>query len=418
MLALFNIMLHAQSWLSVQKIDANLAYVCGSNGAFGKSTDGGYSWKIQTLTSVTLECLCFTDANTGWIVGSNAFGSDVVMKTTDGGQSWNPQDIGMSVPDLRGIAALNSNVVIIVGKNAILKGLILRTTDGGATWNNILNAGAYPLYAVTFTDANNVVAVGWGTMMRSTDGGSSWTKTFSSTSDIYMSIKFANQNQGFAVGSAGPSVGVVYSTSDGGSTWAQLFRGGGAELYSIASPSSSILYTSGAYGHIMKSTNSGNSWVNQIQYAATSLSFISPDIGMVVGGNNLILRTTDGGATWRANGDTAAITGSGGSTTTNIAHLSVQSFLDFGNVKVGTSKSLPLTISNTGSATLNISKISTSGVFRSNIASLTLLTGASSTITITFTPTQKISYSSVIGFSSNADNPSVSTIASGTGTRK
>src|SRR5215471_15996850 len=81
--------------------------------------------------------------------------------------------------------------------------------------------------------------------------------------------------------------------------------------------------------------------------------------------------------------------------------------LDFGNQSVGQSVTLPLTVTNTGTAVLNFSGISMNGGNRkdysqTNTCGNTLAVGKSCTINVTFTPSQPSLRTSNVKVSDNA----------------
>jgi hypothetical protein len=92
--------------------------------------------------------------------------------------------------------------------------------------------------------------------------------------------------------------------------------------------------------------------------------------------------------------------------------------LSFGNVVVGSSKSLTTTLTASGGAVTISSDSSTSGQFALSGVSLptTLSAGQSATFTVIFTPQTSGSASATASFTSNASNTPTAVTASGTGT--
>jgi hypothetical protein len=67
---------------SVYFTDAQTGYVSGSNGFIWKTTNGGANWTLQVSNvSVTINSLNFTSMNTGYAAGDGG----VILKTTNGG---------------------------------------------------------------------------------------------------------------------------------------------------------------------------------------------------------------------------------------------------------------------------------------------------------------------------------------------
>jgi len=92
--------------------------------------------------------------------------------------------------------------------------------------------------------------------------------------------------------------------------------------------------------------------------------------------------------------------------------------LSFGNVLIGTSAKQTVTLSNSSSTSITVSSIGTTGTGFSQTGPtlpLTLASGQSSSVTVTFAPQNSGSVSGALQISSNASNPSVSVGLSGTG---
>jgi len=153
--------------------------------------DGGMNWQRQGSTSnipnVDLASVAAIDELNAWVVGGSAIGTNpdgygVILRTRDGGQSWQRQGSATQIPDagLLGIYALDGYTAWAAG----LGGVILHTTDGGTTWTR-QGEGQVPavqLQGTYASDANNCWIVGTaqgndiGTVLRTTDGGTTWNK--------------------------------------------------------------------------------------------------------------------------------------------------------------------------------------------------------------------------------------------------
>jgi hypothetical protein len=92
--------------------------------------------------------------------------------------------------------------------------------------------------------------------------------------------------------------------------------------------------------------------------------------------------------------------------------------LDFGSVTAGTSKTLTITASNTGTASVTVSSASISSQYFSLTAPtlpIAILVGQSSPITLTFTPNAAGAFSATVSITSNASNSSATFSLTGTG---
>ena len=110
----------------VQMVDANTAWVVGTDGAIGKTTDSGDSFVVQkTGTAINLTGVWFVDTSNGWAVGT----AGTVLRTSDGGANWE------ILPSVQGVFALESVYFkdAQTGWAAADFGAIYRTSDAGAT---------------------------------------------------------------------------------------------------------------------------------------------------------------------------------------------------------------------------------------------------------------------------------------------
>ncbi|MEO6097000.1 MAG: YCF48-related protein [Fibrobacteria bacterium] len=129
----------------------------------------------------------------------------------------------------------------------------------------------YGLTAVAIPDSNVGYAVGeLGTVVASKDGGASWTVQPTGTTAKFTALQFLDARMGWAVGYSGS----LFKTEDGGSLW----------------------------------KNTAGTDFTGVMFNA--VSFPSRDTGWVVGTSvdslgRCIIRTTDGGKTWEAQGPKA-----------------------------------------------------------------------------------------------------------------
>ena len=155
----------------------------------------------------------FIDQNNGIAVGTNPFEpiyKGAVLRTSDGGLTWIPQNMGVT-NELLDVTFTNLNNGIIVGMN----GTILITTNGGATWTIQLTSITDGLTGVTFTDSSNGVIVGYDTILKTADGGKTWIPQEVITSNFLYSVSFTDVDNGWIVGTNG----TILHTTNGGVTF-------------------------------------------------------------------------------------------------------------------------------------------------------------------------------------------------------
>ena len=81
-------------------VDANTAWIVGTDGGIGYTTNAGIDWVLQkTGTAVNLTSVSFVDATQGWVVGT----AGTLLHTTDSGTTWTPLEGIKGVFSLDGI---------------------------------------------------------------------------------------------------------------------------------------------------------------------------------------------------------------------------------------------------------------------------------------------------------------------------
>jgi photosystem II stability/assembly factor-like uncharacterized protein len=92
-----------------------------------------------------------------------AVGNDKVLRTTDGGTTWDTQTAPAGTGSLMDVSALDGDTAWAVGNS----GSIIETVDGGATWTTMASGTTNDLKSVYAVDAGHVWAVGsGGTVLR------------------------------------------------------------------------------------------------------------------------------------------------------------------------------------------------------------------------------------------------------------
>ncbi|MCX6134759.1 MAG: YCF48-related protein [Ignavibacteriales bacterium] len=206
-------------------------------------------------------------------------------------------------------------------------GQLLRTTNGGGQWSMQNFSSGLSISKLRFISTS----VGWGigstagkrgVILKTVDGGASWAVQDSSFQNVYpQSVFFVDPQHGWVASSASSpdTAGRIYRTVNGGATWVPV------DLPNIARPND-IYFTDtltgfavGQYGGVVKSTDGGITWreVYRASYSANGTSsmteplrrvvFADKNNGWAVGGISGVetkIRTTDGGVTWQISNQT------------------------------------------------------------------------------------------------------------------
>ena len=178
-------------------------------------------------------------------------------------------------------------------------GIILKTTDGGFNWTQISSGTIPGLEAICFTSENIGYAAGWQDyFIKTTDGGTTWNQINIDPNIWYFrDIEFSDANDGIT----STADGTIYVTTDAGNSWT-LATGLNQDIEDVCYADASTLYVVGGDEKISKSTDGGFTW-SQI-YSGTfthlflGVYFMDANYGMIGGEDGKVLKTTDGGLSW------------------------------------------------------------------------------------------------------------------------
>lgn len=213
----------------------------------------------------------------------------VILKTTDGGLSW---DVKLSIfSKLQSVHFINSDIGFVAGYS------IIKTIDGGNHWDTIFSPSSILFNKVSFIDANIGYAVGDGVIIKTIDGGKTWASTSYCSNCTLYSVSVLNKDTCYVVGSD-----IIIKTVDGGINWIKQSVGISATLTSICFPKTDTGYIAGMNGLLFKTVNGGNNWIKQDSISSSSyksIFFTDVNNGVIVGdNNNIIIKTNDGGNHW------------------------------------------------------------------------------------------------------------------------
>lgn len=186
-------------------------YAIGYESKMLISKDNGYNWQFHQPNSWdNCKAICYPENETGFTVSDIAQRNGEIYQLDDR-QLYSKASYSFGLNDIN-----------IVGKNGYAAGYgaVLKTTDGGSTWN-YLDIKNDNFTAIDYKNKDNVWVCGsGGSVFHTTDGGSNWDKVRNGNSltkksyelrDIY----FLNDTEGWCVGDKG----VIIHTTDGGKKW-------------------------------------------------------------------------------------------------------------------------------------------------------------------------------------------------------
>ena len=139
----------------------------GLHGLIQRSTDDGRTWRqVDSPVSSDLVQVRFRDERNGWVVGHDA----LVMRTTDGGDSWQVQLDGRRL-----LTLLNAYYGPRAEKGDEAAALVLREVAMAASTSATPDVLAAPFLDVMFNEHGSGFVVGaFGMLLHSADNGQSW----------------------------------------------------------------------------------------------------------------------------------------------------------------------------------------------------------------------------------------------------
>ncbi|HMQ69476.1 MAG TPA: YCF48-related protein [Ignavibacteria bacterium] len=266
-------------------------HAVGKYGTILLSGNGGLSWQTQyTVTEKTLSEILFVNNNTGYAVCGYSGGD--ILKTTDAGETWISQIEGYHTP-MYGISFTDSETGYIAGSIDIQK-----TTNGGTNWINVYSSTTNEIFTdIVFTDPNTgYVAGSYGKLLKTTNAGQTWsTGVISTNGSMITSLCFVNENTGYAAG----DFGEIAKTTNAGQTWTnQASPLQFAYLTSIDFQDENTGYVSSGSG-LLKTTDGGTTWsiMNAPAGGYYKIQFRN-NFGYAVASNGMIIKSTDSGNSW------------------------------------------------------------------------------------------------------------------------
>ncbi len=293
-------------------------------------------WEEHTIPieNFYIKDLALVDAETAWAVGivdidPGARPSQVVptiIHTTDGGTTWVEQETGVEWGVLNAVCFVETEMAVAVGQDHGTRvPLVLWTADGGRKWSQVTlppSQGQGYLGNVIFASDGT----GWGvghdydesqSLLWLSSDLCAWTAQPHPTQEgaRLSAIAFPSAMVGYAVGvirgeSAKP---FMLKTANGGDTWTKvappLTEGTLIDIFFLDEGIGWVVGASGDDGLVLKTTDGGASWgVTRVHGSSlyfTRVVFLDSLRGFALGSiktedkyYSVLWETQDGGATW------------------------------------------------------------------------------------------------------------------------
>ncbi len=296
--------------------DDQTIYIGSPSGGLWKTTDEGQNWQPltdnQPVLGVSAIAINPTNTDIIYIGTGDKDASDNysvgVLKSTDGGATWNTTGINWNIYQNRTIAKLlidpnNPNTLYAATTEGLFK-----TTDGGDNWNNILSGNIDDIEFKPF-DYNTIYAV-TRRFYKSTDGGNSFTETTGVpvSSRVQIAVTEANPDYVYFFSSGSG----IYKSEDSGDSF--VFRSnqptnGNQAWYDLAICASHVNAEEVHLGEFntWKSSDGAGTWTMTTDWTwGNNLGYTHCDIHemvfyggtLYVGSDGLITKSTDGASSF------------------------------------------------------------------------------------------------------------------------
>jgi photosystem II stability/assembly factor-like uncharacterized protein len=289
----------------VRFADAQNGWIAGHTFIYG-TTNGGQSWTPQDSTKGSVYAMAVINDSTMVYAryNSSAFPKQSIRRTTDRGITWTAVDTNKYYYD--DIEMINGSVGYICGGTfqPNVKSIVGKTTDGGASWfafSQISQNAKYELTGISFIDTST----GWGVtydgfVYKTTNGGVSWALLDSVGFYSFRDIDFLDKNYGWVVGGISGFQKAAYTTN-GGVSWNLLSLNGSSTREVEIVDSNNVWFAGSNNGppFIAHYDTIGGTWdtqdINDKFIGVESIDMLNTKIGYAVGGQGLVYKTTNGG---------------------------------------------------------------------------------------------------------------------------
>lgn len=311
--------------IAVDPTNSNKIFVASASGGIWATTDGGINWSNNTdeLPVLGFSNLVINPQNTNIIYAASGDGEagDTygmgVLKSTDGGQTWNTTGLNFLNSTSRIVRKIimnenNSDELLAITNTGLYK-----TIDGANTWIE-LRKGSYTDIEYKPGDPNTVYMVST-LFLKSTDGGVSFsvisngTPGSSNVNRLAIAVTPANADYVYLLGGDANNSGFegLYRSTNSGNTfttratspnvmgWAAAGNDTeGQSWYTLslcASPTNAELVFTGGV-NVWASANGGTTLTCKAHwYGANGLPFVHADIHELAYFGNTLYVSSDGG---------------------------------------------------------------------------------------------------------------------------
>jgi PKD repeat protein len=331
--------------------DNNTIYVGSPSGGIWKTADGGTNWTplgdhnavlgvsdiaaYRPVSSPDVIYIATGDRDGGsmWSLGGGQYNDNNsvgVLKSTDGGTTWNTTGLSFTVSQLRTVNRLlmhpTDNTILYAATSVG----VYKTINGGAAWTLLTATAFIDMEFKPGTPSTIYGSTKEGDIYRSINDGVTWSATLSTTnSRTELAVSANNPAIVYAVVSNSSSgLAGIYKSTDSGATFIQVFSGatinilnnacssttsGGQAWYDLCIASdptnANVVFVGGV--NTWKSTNGGSAWtlsnhwtssygclVPEVHADKHCLAYQNGTSTLFEGNDGGLYKTTNIGSTW------------------------------------------------------------------------------------------------------------------------
>jgi photosystem II stability/assembly factor-like uncharacterized protein len=222
----------------------------GLHGFIYHTSNGGQSWNIQDSSQYYLHDIFFANADIGYAVGGGG-SNTAILRTTNAGADWEEFDEYGRI--LYTVHFINDTVGWAAGE----KGYILKTEDGGNSWNKTyIDIGINGFWDIHFVNQDTGWVAGGDSIFKTTNGGDSWESLEGLSNHSYICCYFINSNVGWVGGHANEMAEIIY-TEDGGDSWQVQYSIANSSITSLFFIDDNTGWAAGSPGTILKTSSGG-----------------------------------------------------------------------------------------------------------------------------------------------------------------